>query len=297
MAASERVQDLSHSQRERLAYIDFSLQYFGAISRQDLINQFATGLAACTRDFTLYKELAPANLILDHQTKRYLRCDTFSPLFPHDPDVILTSLSRGFGDGLSSQFRASEQCLHAMQLIHPDSIIIGQLMRSIINRYPIEVNYVSVASGSKIRTIVPHAIVNNGHRWHVRAYDCEHGTFRDFVCTRFKSITRVRRDTIDKETVLHDAGWQQFVSIELIPHPEIATPEAIYMDYGMTNGKKVVTIRAALAAYMLRYWQVDCSLKHRIRGQGCQLALANLGVLQQIESAQLAPGVVMQAHA
>ncbi len=297
MAASEKVNDLSHSQRERLAYIDFCLQYFGAISRQDLINQFATGLAACTRDFTLYKELAPKNLILDHHSKRYLRCETFNPLFPHDPDVILTSLSRGFGDGLSSQFKASEQCVYTTQLIHPDSIVIGQLMRSIINRYPIEVNYVSVASGSKVRTIVPHAIVNNGHRWHVRAFDCEHGTFRDFVCTRFKSISKAQRDIIAKETVQHDAGWQQFVSIELISHPEITTPEAIYMDYGMSNGKKVVTIRAALAAYLLRYWQVDCSMKYRIRGQGCQLALANLEVLQQIENAQLAPGVVVSGHA
>ncbi|MCW8107797.1 WYL domain-containing protein [Alteromonas ponticola] len=292
MTTHDKLQELSHSQRERLAFIDFSLQYFGAISRQDLISQFATGLAACTRDFTLYRELAPENLILNHPSKRYLRCEAFKPLFPHDPDVILTSLSRGFGNGLSSQFRASEQCLHAMQLIHPDSAIIGQLMRAIINRYPIDVNYVSVASGAKSRTMVPHAIVNNGHRWHVRAFDCEHGTFRDFVCTRFKSIQPAKRDIMERESVISDSGWQQLVSLELAPHPEIARPEAIYMDYAMQNGKKVVTIRAALAAYLLRYWQVDCSAKYRIRGQGCQLALANLDVLQQIENAHLAPGVV-----
>ncbi|MCW8091448.1 WYL domain-containing protein [Alteromonas sp. ASW11-130] len=292
MSTNDKLQDLSHAQRERLAFIDFSLQYFGAICRQDLINQFATGLAASTRDFTLYRQLAPQNLILDHQTKRYLRCEAFDPLFPHDPDVILTSLSRGFGDGLSSHFRASEQCLHAIQLIHPDAAIIGQLMRAVIHRYPIEANYVSVSSGTKTRIIVPHAVVNNGHRWHVRAFDCTHGMFRDFVCTRFKSIGTIKRDIAEKESVLKDAGWQQLVSLELIPHPEIATPEAIYMDYNMKNGKKVVTIRAALAAYLLRYWQVDCSVKHRIRGQGCQLALANLDVLQQIENAQLAPGAV-----
>ena len=59
------LETISFSQRQRLAYIDFCLLFKGAIHRQDLINRFEVGLSAGSRDFTLYKELAPDNLIYD----------------------------------------------------------------------------------------------------------------------------------------------------------------------------------------------------------------------------------------
>jgi hypothetical protein len=65
------------------------------------------------------------------------------------------------------------------------------------------------------------------------------------------------------------------------------------MDFAMYNGRKVMHTRAALAAYILRQWQVDCSEGHRITGQGCQLALQNLEVLRRIENPSLAPGYSM----
>lgn len=101
---------LTHVQKERLAFIDFSLQYFGQVSRTDLIQRFKTGLAACTRDLSTYRELAPHNLILSHQTKNYHRTDNFKPIFEHDTEAILTGLCRGFGDGLSNGIQASGYC-------------------------------------------------------------------------------------------------------------------------------------------------------------------------------------------
>lgn len=281
---------LPHAQRERLAFIDFSLQYFGHVSRQELIDRFATGLAASTRDFSTYKELAPDNLTLDHHAKRYRRTQAFRSVFSHNPEVILNSLSMGFGDGIATAVTPSAHCVNAVNLIHPQADIIAGLTRAIHNRYPINVHYVSVTSGSKYRLIVPHAIVNNGHRWHVRAFDVETNTFRDFVCTRFTDIEPVERELAHKETAEQDEAWQRTVSLTLVPHPSLTHSDAIELDYGMEKGRKVVTIRAALAAYLLRYWQVDCSQGAKITGQGCQLALQNLEALEQIESAHLAPG-------
>ena len=40
---SKRLEDLSLVQRERLAYIDFRLYFFGEIGRPDLIERFGTG--------------------------------------------------------------------------------------------------------------------------------------------------------------------------------------------------------------------------------------------------------------
>lgn len=283
---------LTHAQRERLAFIDFALQYFGHIARQDLIQRFKTGLAAATRDFATYRELAPDNLRLVHQDKQYYRGEHFVPVFRHDPDVILTSLSRGFGNGVAGSLQASEQCFDAVRLIHPKAEIIAALMRAIHNRQPVDCAYVSLSSGLSERQIVPHAMVNNGHRWHVRAFDCKHGAFRDFVCTRFVSVQPSVRDISHREHSDNDHQWHTTVALQLVPHPGISQPQAIELDYGMQDGSLTLTVRAALAAYLLRQWQVDCSAGHRISGQGCQLALANLDVLDGIENLALAPGAV-----
>jgi hypothetical protein len=138
---TEIINEMPHAQRERLAFIDFCLQFFGHITRSDLVSRFQTGLAACTRDFAAYRELANNNLILDHSTKQYYRTAQFVSLFKYQPDIILQSLSRGFGNGISHTTQPSDQCFDAVQLIHPDSSIIAALMRSIHNQQMCEVGY------------------------------------------------------------------------------------------------------------------------------------------------------------
>jgi hypothetical protein len=287
---SIRLRELTHGQRERLAFIDFSLQYFSHVARTDLIQRFKTGLAASTRDFGTYKELAPQNLLLVHQTKSYHRTAEFKALFSHDPEVILTSLSRGFGNGISSGVQPSEQCFDAVRLIHPDAEIIAALMRAVHNKQALRCAYVSLSSGESQRVLVPHSIVNNGHRWHVRAYDRKNNSFRDFVCTRFTSIELMHGPVHVHEASPYDEQWQKEVELVLVPHPSITQSIAIEMDYAMKDGQLILNVRAALAAYLLRQWQVDCSIDQILSGQGCQLALANLKVLDEIDSPNLVLG-------
>lgn len=281
---------LTHAQKERLAFIDFSLQYFGHVARNDLINRFKTGLAASTRDFATYKQIAADNMVLVHQSKQYHRTPAFKPVFSHDPEAILTGLCRGFGNGISNGIQPSEQCLDAVRLIHPDAEIIAALMRAIHKRRVIQCGYVSISSGEGLREIVPHALVNNGHRWHVRAYDRKHQGFRDFVCTRFTSIEELAKELLAEEGETFDLQWQKLVNLLLVPHPGLKHPQAIEMDYNMQDGRLEIRVRAALASYLLRQWQVDCSSHRQFTGQGCQLALDNLSVLEEIENTSLAPG-------
>ncbi|GIU34786.1 WYL domain-containing protein [Shewanella colwelliana] len=281
---------LSHGQRQRLAFIDFSLQYFAQVSRQDLIAKFATGLAAATRDLASYKALAPQNMQLVHQTKRYHRCDTFKPLFDHDPEVILHGLANGFGDGLSHPVEPSQICIAAVQLIHPNTEIIAALMRAIQHQRAIAITYVSVSSGETQREVVPHTLVNNGQRWHVRAFDRHHQIFTDFVVTRIKSVGVSSIEPYDHELAALDQHWQQLVELVLIPHPSLKHGEAIALDYQMRDGQLVISSRAALAGYLLRQWSVDCSIGHQIRTGVCQLALDNTDVLAQIEHLAIVPG-------
>jgi hypothetical protein len=288
---ARQLEQFSHAQKDRLAFIDFSLQFFGHVARTELIIRFKTGLAASTRDFSSYKELAPNNLILRHQTKSYHRTDEFQPIFKHDPEVILTSLSRGFGNGISSGVQPSEQCFDAVRLIHPNVAIIASIMRAIHNKQAIKCGYVSVSSGETERGLVPHSIVNNGHRWHIRAYDRKRNSFRDFVSTRFTFVDLIQGVIHVHEASPYDQQWQQIVDIILVPHPKIKQSKAIEMDYSMLDGMLSMRLRAAVAAYVLRQWQVDCSATQSESHLGCQLALANPEVLELIENISLAPGV------
>jgi len=282
----------SHAQQQRLAFIDFCLQYFGQMARADLIQHFSTGLASGTRDFSLYKELVPDNLILKHQTKLYYRSEKFVPLFQHDPQTILTSLCRGFGDGFASKFKPSDTCFDAIRLIQPDSNTIATLMRAIQARQAIKCEYVSLSSGTTERELVPHAIVNNGHRWHVRAFDRKSNSFRDFVCTRFISLNEILAPTVKHELAENDQAWSTILSIVLIPHPKLSQPLAIELDYNMSNGELALEVRAALVGYLLQQWQVDCSKDYQLDEKQFPLALKNSEALKNCSNALLAPGFI-----
>jgi hypothetical protein len=280
----------SYAQQQRLAFIDFCLQYFGQMARADLVQHFNTGLASGTRDFTLYKELAPNNLILKHQTKLYYRSESFVPIFEHDPETILTSLCRGFGDGFASKIKASETCFDAIRLIHPNSDTIATLMRAIQYQQVLYCEYVSISSGASHRELIPHAIVNNGHRWHIRAFDRKSNGFRDFVCTRFINMTKTAKRAQRLELSAADIAWSTMLPITLKPHPKLSHSLAIELDYNMVNGELALEVRAALVGYLLQQWQVDCSINNQLNEKQYPLALVNVDVLKNCDNAILAPG-------
>ena len=58
------------------------------------------------------------------------------------------------------------------------------------------------------------------------------------------------------------------------------------------NGSLQVTLRAAVAGYVLRQWQVDCSPEASLRGPEFRLWLANTAQLNGVDNAVLAPGYV-----
>ncbi|QSX35028.1 WYL domain-containing protein [Shewanella avicenniae] len=285
-----RLDEINHAQKQRLAFIDFCLQYFGQISRQDLITKFATGLAAATRDLALYRELAPDNLKLVHPTRHYQRQPQFKALFEHDPQAILTGLARGFGDGLSQPLVPSRVCIDAQQLIHPKPDVIAAVMRAIQQGVALQVSYVSTSSGESVREIVPHSLINNGQRWHVRAYDRTHKLFTDFVVTRIKQVRNELATVAVHEQPAADSAWLTPLELVLIPHPSLRHPEAIALDYGMQQGELKLHSNAALAAYLLRSWSVDCSAEHKISSGVCQLALKNTEILTKLEHLSIVPG-------
>lgn len=155
----------------------------------------------------------------------------------------------------------------------------------------LSITYVSLSSGETMREIVPHSLVDNGLRWHVRGFNRKHGEFRDFVLTRIKAAVVLDDSTLSEtELETQDRQLNRFVELELVPHPRIQHSEAIELDYGMVNGVMKVEVRAAVAGYLLRRWNVDCSLDHSQVGREYQLYLRNAQALYGVSNLSIAPG-------
>jgi len=281
---------LNYAQRERLAFIDFCLQFVGQMSRADLISHFGIGLASSSRDLTLYKELAPSNLVLEHKTKQYYRTNEFQPVFTHSPEAVLTSLCRGFGDGLSNGSQPSKYCFDATRLIHPNSDVIATLMRAINNKNVVRCDYVSLSSGEGEREIVPHSIANNGQRWHVRAFDKKSKEFLDFVCTRLQNVSEISKPVSDNQLAANDMSWNNILNIELRVHPSIKHKKAIELDYNMADGVLRLEVREALLGYLMRQWNVDCTKNASLVGDEYLLWLSNINKLENVASMTISPG-------
>jgi hypothetical protein len=285
------IDTLSHAQRERLIFIEFRLYFLGDIRRQDLIHRFGVAPAVATRDFAQYREIFPDNISFDNKTKCYVTGDDFSPAFNHPPERVLTALSRGFGEGINDSGGSLLTCELPRILNQPTMAVLAPITRAIHQQKIVNINYTSHSSGESTREIAPFALVNDGLRWHVRAFDRKSREFRDFVCTRVRKSQFIKDSTVQNyEQPAADIQWNRIVELDLVPHPNQEHPEIIEGDYGMTNGVLHIKLRAAVAGYVLRQWIVDCSSEHSLKGKEYRLWLKNHLALYGVSNALLAPG-------
>lgn len=285
--------DLPRPQRERLAYIDFCLYFLGQLRRLDLAERFETGPSGATRDIAVYRDLAPNNCELEQAQKSYRPLPTFTPLFTHSPRRVLTALSQGFGEGLGDEPESLLRCDFPRELTVPSVDVLAPISRGIHRGLAVRVDYTSIESGLTEKIIVPIALVDNGVRWHARAFDRERGQFRDYVLTRMENPVVLEDSPARKEEgVDQDAEWSRVITLHLVPHPNHPRPELVRKDYGMRDGVCEVKVRAANAGYMLKSWSVDCSPDHQLSPRDYPLWMPDPFALYGADNAQIAPGYV-----
>ena len=282
--------DINQTQKERLSHIDFKAHFLGTIGRNDLVSRFGIKEAAATRDITLYKGLAPENLEYDTKAKIYTRSTSFEPLFEYSPSQAMAALAHGFGDDFVGTHKALIACEAPAQLNHPDLKTLAALTRAIYQHKASKIVYRSLSSGRSTREIVPFVLVDNGLRWHVRGYDRKQSRFADFIVTRISDPEILDGPVKEYEGWESDIQWNRIVELEVVPHPSLKHPKTIETDYAMENGVLNVNVRAAVAGYVLRRWNVDCSEKYSLKGPEYHLWLRNRQALYGVENLIIAPG-------
>lgn len=288
---AEQLEDLTQSQRDRLAFVELRVRFIGDIRRQDLVSRFGIQSAAASRDMALYKELAPGNIDYDAKAKSYVLGASFQPIFGFLPGRILSWLTLGFGDGEPIRCKTWLASETPSLLTHPNLDVLACVTRAIHKECPLGIEYHSISSGCTKREIVPFALIDAGLRWHVRAFDRKSQGFRDFVLTRIKNpVVLHGQPVVPHEQSDQDIQWTRIVELELVPHPDQPRPEITEMDYGMQGGVLRMKLRAATAGYILRKWNVDCSPDHSLRGHDYRLWLKDSLAIYGVRNAVLAPG-------
>jgi hypothetical protein len=287
----EQLASTSQSQKERLFHIDFKLYFLGAVNRNDLVTRFGIKEAAASRDLSLYKNLAPKNIEYDTKAKTYIQREGFTPLFKYSGSQALAALLHGFGDDFVGVQKTIITCEAPIQLNYPNIENLAVITRAIHNRQVLKMKYRSLSSGLTKREIVPFALVENGLRWHLRGYDRAKNRFADFVINRIEKPTLLPQSEVNEyELKEADTQWGRIVEIYIVPHPQLKHPETIEKEYAMKNGVLKLQVRAAVAGYVLRHWNIDCSESHQLSGPENLLWLSNIKALYGVENLTLAPG-------
>jgi len=286
------LQKLNQAQIERLAFLDFRLYFLGTVGRPDICDRFGVVPMVASRDLALYRELAPENTRFDGKRKLYIPSNEFKPLFNHDPERVLSALSRGFGEGIGRATSGFLTCETPVRLNLPPLPVLATITSAIHQHVAVRLIYHSLKSGTSKREVVPFALVDSGQRWHVRCFDRKSQEFRDLVLTRVEKPTLIEGGVIaPHEQADKDFQWGRIVEMGLVPHPNHPYPDLVAKDYGLKDGRIILPLRAALAGYGLLQMGVDCSPDHSLDSSRYRLWLKNSDkLLFGVTSAVLAPG-------
>lgn len=273
-------QDIKWNTRQRLQYIEIMAWYSGVISRSDLARTFGLSDPAATKNLKHYSDLAPNNLIYQQSVFGFVPSDSFTAMFADlSPAVALplmadnqAIISQPFGEMPVYGIPTAELPLPAR---YPSKEVLAQITRAIRHHRKIEASYHSLSGSIEPRVIEPHALVNNGLRWHIRAYNNQSYDFRDFVLARFKDAHML--DEAAASEAHYDDDWIDTITIQLSPHPDLSRQKTLglLLDYQMQDHILEIEVRRALAGYLLQRLSVDTTSDHHLNANAFQLIVAN----------------------
>jgi len=232
------------------------------VNRSDLMEQFGLSVNQASADLNRYIGFAPDNMVYDKSARTYVRGPDYAAQFlKPDASRYLAQL-RSLADGIMdsddtwiAELPSYDAAPTPARGVDPVTLrsVVGAIRRS----EAIEVKYQSLSRPEPSwRWIAPHAIGFDGFRWHTRAFCQADEVFKDFLLSRILDTRGVESSVV---TDVADADWQEHVTLEIGPHPELSENQksVIALDYGMRGGKARIKVRRALLYYALKHLGLD----------------------------------------
>ena len=274
--------DVKWATRQRLQYIEVMAYYTGVVSRSDVARAFGISDPAATKDLKLYGDLVPGNLIYTQGVFGFVPGPDFSPAFADlSPAAVLPVIAgnlavAGGPYGREAIYGLSMASLPLPARL-PSRVVLAQITRAIHGHRKLRVSYRSLSDrdSAEGRILEPHALVDTGLRWHVRAYSTDTYDFRDFVLSRFLEAECL--DEPAESGAEYDEDWVETVTLKLGPHAGLDAQkrQSLLLDYGTSGEMIEVEVRRALIGYVLQRLSVDTTKDHSLNPQAYQLMLLN----------------------
>ncbi|MFV2061333.1 MAG: helix-turn-helix transcriptional regulator [Gammaproteobacteria bacterium] len=283
--------------RQRYQYIEVMAFYTGVVTRKDVARTFGISDAAATKDLKAYSLVAPDNLIYKQNVFGFVPSRSFVEMFADlSPQNVLSMFAANLAvrgnPGSKTKTDAdsdpNQNWIYGISVDQlplptrlPDKTICAQLVRAIKNKMKLQIRYLSLSDKesdskqSNTRIIEPHSLIDNGLRWHVRAYNEESYDFRDFVLSRI--IDAQLLDTAAESSAKYDDDWMEYVTLKLQPHPKLSEhkQESLLYDFSAEHDVIEISARKALVAYVLHRLSVDTSIDQSLNPNAFQLVLIN----------------------
>lgn len=246
----------------RLAFIDFRLQWEGRINRSDLTQFFGISVPQASIDLARYTEQAPQNLVYDRRSKAYLSTEEFQSISAESQPKRYLDELLAYETGLLKNSAGFIGWRPPIGFTPPpgrtvESGTLAALLKAIKAGSSLNILYQSMSRLEPTERIIsPHALGNDGFRWHARAFCHVRKEYRDFVLGRILKVQEAETPSVLTDD---DTQWHTILSLVLAPNPDLseAKRHAIELDYGMEGGELSLTCRQALLYYTLRQLRLD----------------------------------------
>jgi hypothetical protein len=257
--------------RDQQAYrlIEQVALWEGRVTTNILQEAFGCSRTTASSIIQSYLDACPENLTYCTKSRGYLPTGQFNARYSSGTLEEYTQLKSP---------SVSEIPAYPMQMLQrrPDPAIVRAILKAIDQKQRLDISYASFTSPEDgDRIISPHKLVNDGARWHVRAWCEKNQDFRDFVLSRVQAVYGTEgKATADASD---DEGWNHLLTITIEPDMRLteAQQKLVALDYGMEQTKtggyqRSYEVRRALLIYTLQNLRLD---RPRERGEAQQIML------------------------
>ena len=153
---AEQIWPLRWSQKQRLEFIEFRLQWEGRVNRSDLINFFAISVPQASLDLAKYRELAPNNAVYDATEKTYIAGSSFAPvLVSNSAETYLNQILAAESGhlGANPTFLGSRPATGIVQAPSRtlDPVVLRVTLQAIREHRTVEISYQSMSKTDPTR--------------------------------------------------------------------------------------------------------------------------------------------------
>jgi hypothetical protein len=236
----------------RLVYLDQCLTWRGQVNRKDLIARFGVSSPQAAIDFREYLERVAEPKPKYDTVRKYYVADSEHKGLPFtyeagSPDELVRSPASNNFSLLPSPIR---QC---------PPFVIRHLYQAIEQRQKIEIDYVSMSSGLRLKQwIAPAHFASDGERLHVRAWSFHHQEWRDYLPVRVLPESSFSAAPLSEE-LPRDADWEDLIDIRLRPLSDLTEEQkaAVRLEYGFTEDVLSFQVRRSMEFYIERRWGLN----------------------------------------